>query len=475
MLNHFFQSLTVLKLSTWLMIFAWWIAPLWMYGVFDDGMFYSCIARNLVFDAQATIWDLKVSNALDSGFNGHPPMAFWIQSLFFWLLGDYYWIERVFSLLMALLTLLLIHKCWKLFNKEAANLALFFWMCVPIVGWSYANNMLENIFTVFTTAAIWLILRQALRNTHFVSTTFIAALLISGGTLVKGPVALYPLATGLIYALLYNRALLKRTIIGTILMTGLMGLAYWILFISSPRAQTFFDQYVELQLKGSLSGMDSLAEHRFFLVQSIVEELLIVLSIILGMRLLCLFFHVSIQKKINWRLTFLWLFIAFSASLPMLISPKQLRFYIVPSMVFYALSLATASIPLWVALANYFKDFLQSRKALKGGLIIGLFICLSLSIFNVKKYARSLDVLPDSMAIGTLIPNHTEAYLDPSLYTVWNLHAYMYRYFYIDLSTVYKNQDYVIMPKNQEFQRPEYKQVDLPLSSFKLYKRSQKE
>jgi hypothetical protein len=144
-------------------------------------------------------------------------------------------------------------------------------------------------------------------------------------------------------------------------------------------------------------------------------------------------------------------------------------------MVFYALSLATASIPLWVALANYFKDFLQSRKALKGGLIIGLFICLSLSILNVKKYARSLDVLPDSMAIGTLIPNHTEAYLDPSLYTVWNLHAYMYRYFYIDLSTVYKNQDYVIMPKNQEFQRPEYKQVDLPLSSFKLYKRSQKE
>ena len=475
MLNHFFQSLTVLKLATWLMISAWWIAPLWMYGVFDDGMFYSCIARNLVFDAQATIWDLKVSNALDSGFNGHPPMAFWIQSLFFWMIGDYYWIERVFSLLMALLTILLIHKCWKLFNKKEDNLALFLWMCVPIVGWSYANNMLENIFTVFTTTAIWLILRQALRNTHFVSTTFIAALLIFGGTLVKGPVALYPLAAGGIYALIYNRALLKRAIIGTVLMTGLIILAYWILLMSSPRAQIFFDQYIELQLKGSLSGMDSLAEHRFFLVQSIVEELLIVLSIILGMRLLCVFFHASIQKKINWRLTFLWLFIAFSASLPMLISPKQLRFYIVPSMVFYALSLATLSVPLWVALANYFKDFLRSRKLLKGGLLIGLFICLSLSIFNREKCARSLDVLPDSMVIGTVIPNHTEAYLDPSLYTVWNLHAYMYRYFYIDLSTVFKDQDYLIISKNEAFQKPEYEQVDLPLSSFKLYKRSQQE
>jgi len=475
MLNKIFQSLTVMKLSNWLMISAWWIVPLWMYGVFDDGMFYSCISRNLVFDAQATIWDLKVSNALDSGFNGHPPMAFWIQSLFFWIIGDFYWIERVFSLLMALLTILLIHKCWKLFNKEDANLAIFFWMCIPIVGWSYANNMLENIFTVFTTAAIWLILRQALRNTYFISTIFIAALLIFGGTLVKGPVALYPLAAGGIYALIYNRTLLKRAIIGTFAMTSLIGLAYWMLFAWSPRAQIFFDQYVELQLKGSLAGMDSLAEHRFFLVESIVEEVLIVLSIILGMRLLCFFFQSSIQKKINWRLTFLWLFIAFSASLPMLISPKQLRFYIVPSMVFYSLSLATLSVPFWVALANYFKDFSRSRKLLKGGLLIGLFICLSLSVFNKEKYARSLDVLPDSMTIGHVIPNHTEAYLDPSLYTVWNLHAYMYRYFYIDLSTVFKNQDYVIMSKNKGFHRPEYKQVDLPLSSFRVYKRSQKE
>jgi 4-amino-4-deoxy-L-arabinose transferase-like glycosyltransferase len=474
MLNKLFQSLTVLKLSTWVMISAWWIAPLWMYGVFDDGMFYSCISRNLVFDAQATIWDLKVSNALDSGFNGHPPMAFWIQSLFFWLIGDVYWLERVFSLLTALLTILLIHKCWKLFNKENGDLAVLFWLCVPIVGWSYANNMLENVFTLFTTAAIWLILRQALHNKYFIPTIFITALLIFGGTLVKGPVALYPLATAGIYALVYNRALLTKAIIGTLATTSLIILAYWILFMSSPRAQLFIERYIELQLKGSLTGMDSLAEHRFFLLQSIVEELLIVGSILLGMKLLCSLLQCNIQKKINWRLTFLWLFIAFSASLPMLISPKQLRFYMVPSMVFYCLSLATLAIPFWNALVHYFKDFSLSRKLLKGALVIGISVGLSLSIINIKQYARSLDVLPDSMLIGNVIPKHTEVYLNPSLYTVWNLHAYMYRYFYIDLSTVFKGQDYVIFPKGKKFNNPKYVEKGLELSSFRLYERSQK-
>ena len=128
MLNKTFQSLTIMKLSIFLMISAWWIVPLWMYGVFDDGMFYSSISRNLIFDAQASIWDLKVSNALDRNFNGHPPLAFWIQGLFFWLIGDVYWLERVFSLLMALLTILLIHKCWKLFHKENGECFGMLWV-----------------------------------------------------------------------------------------------------------------------------------------------------------------------------------------------------------------------------------------------------------------------------------------------------------------------------------------------------------
>ena len=80
--KQFFQ-LKITYLLCLLLIGIWWIVPLLMIGVFDDGVFYSCISRNLIYDAQATIWDLKVSNALDTSFNGHPPLAFWIEGIFF--------------------------------------------------------------------------------------------------------------------------------------------------------------------------------------------------------------------------------------------------------------------------------------------------------------------------------------------------------------------------------------------------------
>lgn len=471
MLNKFFQSLSIMKLSNLLMIFAWWLIPLWMYGVFDDGMFYSSISRNLIFDAQATIWDLKISNTLDYKFNGHPPLAFWIQSLFFWCIGDVYWVERFFSLLMGCCSIFLIHKCWKLFYKEGSSLVIFFWMCIPIVAWSYSNNMLENVLTLFTTTAVWIQLKGILSNKSWIPSIIFASLFIFGGTLVKGPVALFPLVTYGIYALLFNRSLWWKSIGATFAMISLMVTFYCLLFTLSPRALLFFKDYFELQIKGSLSGMDSLAAHRLFLLQSVIEESLIIVAILAGMKLLTHFFKVPVNDKINWRLAFFWFLIACSASLPMLISPKQLRFYIVPSMLFYSLGFATIIYPIFKALIQEFQQFNLLNKLLKLSLIGGLFLCIVLSEMNKGKFARSYDVLPDSMVIGKTVPPHTEIHIPPSLFNVWNLHAYLYRYFYIDLSTVFEHQDYLLLPKDKTLKTKEYKEVELDLQSFKLYQR----
>lgn len=471
MLNTFFRSVTIFQLFAVLAIAIWWIVPLWMIGVFDDGMFYSSISRNLVYDAQATIWDLKVSNALDHSFNGHPPMLFWIESVFFWVLGDYYWIERVFSFIAALITIFLIHKCWSIFNKESSAPAVLFWLCIPIVGWCYGNNMLENVLVIFSTAAIWLILKNALLDKHFALTVLVASLLIFGATLTKGPIGLYPLATWGIFALVYDRKQLLKATLGTILITALLITDYLLLFYYNTRALQFFERYISLQLEGSLAGMDSLAAHRFFLLQVILEELLLVIPFIIICKLSAVVLKLEIAQKVNWRLVTLWLIIALSASLPMLISPKQLRFYIVPSMVFFCLSLATMTLPLFHAWATYLKSYEFVQKLTKILISLAIVFCLVLSFCNVQKYARSFDVLPDSFKMGEVIPKHTEAYLHPSIYNTWNLHAYMYRYFYIDLSTVFKNQPYVIFPKDIPFNSAKYREKKADLEYYRLYER----
>lgn len=473
MSTTFFRSITLPQLLIVLGIAIWWLVPLLMIGVFDDGMFYSSISRNLIYDPQATIWDLKVSNALDNSFNGHPPMFFWIESLFFGILGDYFWIERIFSLCTALISIYLIHLCWKIFSKESSSFAILFWLCVPIVGWSYGNNMLENVLVLFTTAAIWLILRQAVSGNNWITTIFISSLLIFGAVLTKGPVGLFPLATWAIYALVIDKKQLPKALIGSLLISALVLFYFALLFYFSERALAFFQRYFQLQVASSLAGMDSLAAHRFFLLQAIAEELLIVLIIISLAKVLSsnYILKLKIISKTNWKVTFFWLLIALSASLPMLISPKQLRFYIVPSTLFFSLSLATMALPIFEAISIYFNKQVLAKRAGKAVVTTAIIACLVLSYNNTNKFARSFDVLPDSFILGEHIPSHTEAFLHANLYTVWNLHAYMYRYFYIDLSTVYKEQPYAIFPKDLPFESADYQEKEVGLKNHRLYER----
>lgn len=467
---HFFKQISNINyLLCLLAIGIWWGAPLWMIGVFDDGVFYSCIARNLAYDAQAAIWDLKVSNALDNSFNGHPPLAFWLQGIFFWLVGDFYWVERVYSLLCALLTIWLIHKSWRLLNESSSALAIFFFLCVPIVGWCYANNMLENTMTIFGTAAVYVLIKTAKREVYFSFSILLASFLIFCSAMVKGLVGLYPLVTLVLYALVYSKKQLLRAIISSMMLFLLVGIGFGLWCYWDERALQFFKRYVELQLYTSLSGGDSLAANRFFLLQCLLEELLIVGSIIAAGKLLL--WKLALRAEpIDKKQVVFWLLLAAAASLPMLISPKQLRFYIVPSMVFYNLGGAVLFYPTFKALEEYFLPFQRLKKAIRILIYLGISICLVYSFLNAKKYARNEDMLPDIFALGATIPAHTEIYLNPKLYTVWNLHAYMYRYFYIDLSTVPKMQRFALFPKNEVFSSEHYEEQPLDLKKYKLYK-----
>ena len=391
---------------------------------------------------------------------------------FFWLVGDVYWLERVYSLGCAVFTILLMRKCWKLLSADTSALAVLFWLCIPIVGWCFGNNMLENTMIVFNMAAIYVLLRSINGSTYFFSNIVIASLLISCGVLVKGVVSLYPLVTLVVYALIYARHTILKSILASSLLLLLICAEFILLCYFDTRGFDFFKRYIDVQLYTSLLGNDSIAEHRFYLLQSLIEESLVIVGIIVLGKLLATWLKCP-TEKINWKAVLFWLLLALSASLPMLISPKQLRFYIVPSMALYSLSFATLYLPIFRALYIYFKPFYKLKQTVVILLWLGISSCVVLSIFNIKKYARNPDMLPDLFILGSIIPSHTEIYLYPSLYRVWNLHAYMYRYFYIDLSTTTKGQQYALFKKDDVVSPlfGEYQEQQVGLVTYKLYKR----
>ncbi len=457
-----------------LMASIWWIVPLLMLGTFDDGVFYASISRNLVYEPGTTIWDLKVANFLDPAFNGHPPFAFWLQALFFAVLGDWFWVERFYSLCCAAITAYLLWSLAALFRRDTAPLAVFFWLLIPLVGWSYANNMLENTLSPLAAGAVYLLLKQRKENKKsllvYWFTNTVAALLIFAATLTKGPVGLFPAAIPLVWGLVMDRKKLHWYGLQFLLLMFFCGLFYLLLFYFDERALLFFKVYWQLQLENSLSGSDYVSANRFELVKVLFEETLIINSLIL----LAFLLGRRLKKEpINWPLFWLWLLIAFSASLPMLISPKQLGFYLVPSFMFYALALATLATPLYKAWGEELKQFVLPLKIFKITLVSGILFCWGLSIYNIGRFARTPNHLSDVFRLGELLPHHQEIFLSPDLYRVWSFHGLMYRHFYIDLSTVYQEQEYALFYRESSphFSEEKYEELPVQLNNYKLYRR----
>ena len=184
-------------------------------------------------------------------------------------------------------------------------------------------------------------------------------------------------------------------------------------------------------------------------------------------------FKDALTEKIAHRQAFFWLGMALLASLPFLISPKQLRFYVVPSMVFYALAIGTWLAPyarvLQAQWHTKMPPFLQRMSTLV--LVLGLLVCLGLSWQWRGKDARSSQWLQDARQVGQTMPTYSQLYVHPELYPRWELHGYFYRYFHIDLTATFNAQPYAMMPRHQTFEEPAYQLINDSLPTVRLYQR----
>jgi len=137
-------------------------------GMFLDGITYSAISRNMA-SGLGSYWNPHYTKTLYSNFHEHPPLVFIIQSLFFKLFGYGIYTERIYSFLTAILTAIGIIQCWRLFNKENelkeySWLLILLWITIPLISWSYKNNLLENTMGVFTIFSVYFIIKSLIEN-----------------------------------------------------------------------------------------------------------------------------------------------------------------------------------------------------------------------------------------------------------------------------------------------------------------------
>lgn len=445
-----------------------------------DGLIYSTLGHNLA-NGIGTFWFPKFSETIMAEYYEHPPLVYGIQSLFFKLMGDAFYVEKFYSFLTALLTALFIILIWKKISfkselKKIYWLPVLLWITIPKAFWSYNNNMLENTMGLFSLAATYFLfvsidIKSITRRIAFL---LLSAFLIFLGFLSKGFPALFPFAFFFCYFFVFRSTLdIRQTILNSlILLLAFISISLLLTGLNEPALESL-TKYIETQVMESLRG-ERVVVSRWFIMIALLREL--VIMFIVSALLILLYYIKSFKQLKNEskaiRFFLLFLLIGLSASLPIMISPKQLSFYIVPSLPYFAIGF---SILIAHIVGNYLNRIDQYSIWLKLFRVTGyllLSISILLSVVNYGKYCRNEEMIKDVVTIGNYLSAKSTIDISKPLYQKWGLMGYFQRKFHINLDrTGDLQQEYLLTEKNEPLQEG-YIKEELDLLQYQLLRKN---
>jgi len=373
-------------------------------GLFVDSVFYGCLAQNL-HEGFGNWWDLSVTQHYQDVFVGHPPLGVWMLSGLMDWLGTPFWIERFFALLCLFFLLFGMAKVWQLVYPKSSILSTwwlwFLWGTILVNIWSFQQNLLDNVMVVFIIGTVyWSI--KSIRDQHIVS-SIIAGLFLFLATFSKGPVGLFPLITIGAYWLAFRNVRLREAIFLNLVVLLTVLCSYLLLLYNSSDAQHYFEAYFREQLVRSFSDNSLAIRGRFYILKLMLLEPVVLWILFLG-----IFYQYKRQKQTvpkpigQWSIFFLLLFLA--GTLPMLVSPKQMRFYIVPALPFVALSIGVFTYP-WIE--KQVQTWIQKGKRARLLYFLStllLVVGVYLSYYNYGRYSRDEALIKDIESVCTVIP-----------------------------------------------------------------------
>jgi 4-amino-4-deoxy-L-arabinose transferase-like glycosyltransferase len=435
-------------------------------GMFFDGVTYSAISKNLA-NGLGSIWEPHYTKVLYPYFHEHPPLVFVLQSIFFKIFGNAFYTEKIYCLITTFITILGISKCWRLVvdhneQKQYDWLPILIWITIPLVSWSSQNNMLENTMTVFTTFAVFCILKAMIENK--IIYLIIGSILVILAFLSKGIVGSFPIIIPLIYLIVYKKT---NSIFYFSYLLVFFSIISFVILFAFPELKNNLILYFNQQLLPAINNKREITTNNRF---SILVNLIIEISLpilIFGFVFIKQRKSKSFYQNIN-KTALLFFLIALSASIPLILTLKQRNFYLIPSVPFYVLSISLYSYPFFISkIENKISPFLMRIKQLSIILLIGVFI---FSIFKFGEISRDKDKLNDVYLLCRYLPEGTILKTKSMLWSDWELVAYLSRIGYLSLDCD-NDHEFLLIEKNDRELIEQYNNIDLGLNKYKLMRK----
>ncbi len=424
------------------------LAP-WLFskGMFWDGVVYGSVARNLA-QGVGDAWHLSVSATFMRHFHEHPPLAYWLQVPFFRILGDHFWVERVYGLAAALVTLPILLGVWRYLLRDNPQAAPFSWLAIvfwaPFGAWCYRHNMLENTLGIFTAISIYASLRAVESTRIWAAWSALAGAAIAAAVLCKGPVGLFPAVTPAIAWITLRRTSFARALCIELVVLASVAGSFGIVLIPEASREylaVYWHQQIVASVLGHREGVSSLAGH-FNILRSVARELAIPVLVAGSLQLLAR--RRTGPMAAGARLvgpTWFCLLTALSASVPLTLSPKQAGHYAAPSWPYYAFAVALWCVPAaadllsrvhWLAIPRWH----QWLRCCAGAIVITTALISALNYGRCLRDAsliETADQLAREVSAPATVVVSTRSWRQLPTTDQLKLHAYCYRYHSISL------------------------------------------
>ncbi|HEV3138148.1 MAG TPA: glycosyltransferase family 39 protein, partial [Pirellulales bacterium] len=393
-------------------------------------------------------WHPTVTSTFLRDFHEHPPLAFWLESILFRIVGDHFWVERVYGLIIWLLTGTVLVNLWRHLLRDNARAAACAWLpivlWIPCCYWSVRHNMLENTLTLFSTLSVYASLRAVGSSHRWLAWMALAGLAMLASFMTKGPVGLFPAATPAIAWVAIRRAPWPKAVLiqaGLLCcFAGSLGL-----LLTSEQAREYLGMYWQQQVLASMRGQRETVisgDGHFRILILMVRELAMPTVMACGVMLLARKQRVAeaLRPALSGPRWFC-LLTALSASLPIVVSPKQHGHYATPSWPFFSFALALWCLPAMLDLLPSLTWLARSRPQMLLRSIAGAVVgCTALiAVLGYGKCCRdqtvieAVDRVAQYVGPDTVVQAPLGSWESLGIDNHLGLHAYLQRFHRISL------------------------------------------
>mgnify|MGYP000312515494 FL=1 len=390
-------------------------------GMFFDGLTYATIASHLN-DGVGTFWSPSYTPYIHPEFYEHPPFSFALHSIFYRLFGDQFWVDRIYPYIMYGLSVLMMRRIWVLFIPAGhrAWIPQLLWTLTPTVIWVHQNNLLEAPLSAAVLCVVWLLFEGTIKKNYFWSS--LAGVLLFLGLGIKGPVALFPLMTLPILAVLFPEHR-KASLISMLVMVLSFSFIFSYFYVYQPGFSAFFEKYLDRQLIPTLLGEREKSGGLWSSLLQVGKQLVLPVVVLIVLRI-----RSGKAYQLKKESTFFFL-LALCGTIPFLFMDRQHHYYFMPAMAYwmlgFAILLEQRPYPWSIQRKKWVKFISLGNMAL-------WFVAISLSVFFSKSPSRDKHMIKAVELIHEKYPD--EPVQIKKLSEEWKLSAVAARYGKLELT-----------------------------------------